>query len=159
MLIHLLKIVCSRRTLSLLFPRWQDSIGYIQTVYNEGNGRKASNNSKGSLMAGVGYAGALINGPAASALAFLGMPFQGRYSGRNLTKKRKVSEVCSFSHLNRTLDIRAEVKFVNPDEAKRLVSEDGYTILDIRDKTQYERAHIKSCYHVPLFIENNDSDL
>lgn len=54
--------------------------------------------------------------------------------------------------------IRAEVNFVNGEEAKKLVSEDGYVILDIRDKTQYERAHIKSCHHVPLFIENKDND-
>ncbi|KAJ0988136.1 hypothetical protein J5N97_006492 [Dioscorea zingiberensis] len=59
----------------------------------------------------------------------------------------------------RILLVRAEVKFVNADEAKRLVSEDGYTIVDVRDKTQYDRAHIKSCYHVPLFIENQDNDL
>ncbi|XP_057867525.2 rhodanese-like domain-containing protein 9, chloroplastic isoform X2 [Cryptomeria japonica] len=110
-------------------------------------------------MVGVGYVCALVDGPAASSNAFLGTPFQCRFSGRNLTKKQKLSEASRFSHLNRTLDIRAEVKFVNPDEAKKLVTEEGYTILDIRDKTQYDRAHIKSCYHAPLFIENNDSDL
>ncbi|KAK9124981.1 hypothetical protein Scep_013827 [Stephania cephalantha] len=54
--------------------------------------------------------------------------------------------------------IRAEVNYVNADEAKKLVGADGYVVLDIRDKSQYERAHIKSCYHVPLFIENNDND-
>ena len=55
--------------------------------------------------------------------------------------------------------VRADVNFVNAGEAKRLVSEEGYTILDVRDRTQYERAHIKSSYHVPLFIENQDNDL
>ncbi|OAY77156.1 Rhodanese-like domain-containing protein 9, chloroplastic [Ananas comosus] len=55
--------------------------------------------------------------------------------------------------------IRAEVNFVSGDEAKRLVDEEGYTVLDVRDKTQFDRAHIKSCHHVPLFIENNDNDL
>ncbi|KAK9154603.1 hypothetical protein Sjap_002083 [Stephania japonica] len=54
--------------------------------------------------------------------------------------------------------IRAEVNYVNADEAKKLVNAEGYVVLDIRDKSQYERAHIKSCYHVPLFIENNDND-
>lgn len=54
--------------------------------------------------------------------------------------------------------MRAEVDFVNPDEAKKLVTDEGYVVLDVRDKTQYERAHIKSCYHVPLFIENQDND-
>lgn len=58
----------------------------------------------------------------------------------------------------RNFGIRAEVNFVNPDEAKKLVTDEGYAVLDVRDKTQYERAHIKSCYHVPLFIENQDSD-
>ena len=48
--------------------------------------------------------------------------------------------------------------FVNPDEAKKLVTDEGYVVLDVRDRTQYERAHIKSCYHVPLFIENQDND-
>lgn len=54
--------------------------------------------------------------------------------------------------------IRSEVNFVNADEAKRLVTEEGYTVVDVRDRTQFERAHIKSCSHVPLFIENNDND-
>lgn len=55
--------------------------------------------------------------------------------------------------------VRAEVRFVNAEEAKRLVAEEGFTILDVRDRTQYERAHIKSCYHVPFFVENKDNDL
>ncbi|MQL72021.1 hypothetical protein Taro_004348, partial [Colocasia esculenta] len=59
----------------------------------------------------------------------------------------------------RCLLVRAEVNFVSADEAKRLVDEEGYAILDVRDKTQYDRAHIKTCYHVPLFVENNDNDL
>lgn len=48
---------------------------------------------------------------------------------------------------------------MNADEAKNLVAVEGYTVLDVRDKTQFERAHIKQCYHVPLFIENQDNDL
>ncbi|XP_016204933.1 rhodanese-like domain-containing protein 9, chloroplastic isoform X3 [Arachis ipaensis] len=56
------------------------------------------------------------------------------------------------------LTIKAEVKFVNAEQAKELVTVDGYTVLDVRDKTQFERAHIKSCYHVPLFVENQDND-
>ncbi|KAJ6741887.1 RHODANESE-LIKE DOMAIN-CONTAINING PROTEIN 9 CHLOROPLASTIC [Salix viminalis] len=58
----------------------------------------------------------------------------------------------------RNFGIRAEVDFVNSDEAKKLVTDEGYVVLDVRDRTQYERAHIKSCYHVPLFIENQDND-
>jgi rhodanese-related sulfurtransferase len=51
------------------------------------------------------------------------------------------------------------VSFVDGDEAKRLVTEEGYTVLDIRDRTQRERAHIKSSTHVPLFVENQDNDI
>ncbi|KAJ3693164.1 hypothetical protein LUZ60_008644 [Juncus effusus] len=63
------------------------------------------------------------------------------------------------SKRRRNLVIKAEIIFVNGDEAKKLVNEEGYKIIDVRDKTQFERAHIKSCYHIPLFIENNDNDL
>ncbi|RZC20647.1 Rhodanese-like domain-containing protein 9, chloroplastic isoform B [Glycine soja] len=54
--------------------------------------------------------------------------------------------------------IKAEVKYVNAEKAKELVEADGYTVLDVRDKNQFERAHIKSCSHVPLFVENKDND-
>lgn len=60
--------------------------------------------------------------------------------------------------LMRRFSIKAEVKFVNAEKAKELVEVDGYTVLDVRDKTQFERAHIKSCTHVPLFVENKDND-
>lgn len=58
----------------------------------------------------------------------------------------------------RSLTLKAEVKFVNAEQAKELISVDGYSVLDVRDITQFERAHIKSCYHVPLFVENKDND-
>ncbi|KAK8705288.1 hypothetical protein V6N13_048892 [Hibiscus sabdariffa] len=58
----------------------------------------------------------------------------------------------------RNLSIRAEVNFVNVEEAKQLVAAEGYAVVDVRDKSQFDRAHIKSCYHVPLFIENKDND-
>ncbi|KAL4309165.1 hypothetical protein GQ457_01G014090 [Hibiscus cannabinus] len=58
----------------------------------------------------------------------------------------------------RNLSIRAEVNYVNAEEAKKLVAVEGYAVVDIRDKSQFDRAHIKSCYHVPLFIENKDND-
>ncbi|KAL1818116.1 hypothetical protein DCAR_0522641 [Daucus carota subsp. sativus] len=57
----------------------------------------------------------------------------------------------------RTLYVKAEVDFVNAEEATKLVTQ-GYTVLDVRDRTQFERAHIKACKHVPLFIENKDND-
>ncbi|XP_010506034.1 PREDICTED: rhodanese-like domain-containing protein 9, chloroplastic [Camelina sativa] len=59
----------------------------------------------------------------------------------------------------RHLRIAAEVKFVNAEEAKKLIAEEGYSVVDVRDKTQFERAHIKSCSHVPLFIYNEDNDI
>ncbi|CAA0812710.1 Rhodanese-like domain-containing protein 9-chloroplastic [Striga hermonthica] len=59
----------------------------------------------------------------------------------------------------KNLVIKAEVNFVDSDEAKKLIAVEGYTVVDVRDRTQFERAHIKGCYHVPLFIENKDNDL
>ncbi|CAM8949131.1 unnamed protein product [Rhodiola kirilowii] len=59
----------------------------------------------------------------------------------------------------RSLRVVAEVNFVDADEGKELVAKDGYVVIDVRDKSQYERAHIKSSYHVPLFIENQDNDI
>ncbi|KAA0041142.1 hypothetical protein IC582_019481 [Cucumis melo] len=61
--------------------------------------------------------------------------------------------------LQRKVGIKAEINFVNAEEAKKLIAVDGYVIVDVRDKSQFDRAHIKSCYHVPLFIENQDNDL
>ncbi|GMP97137.1 hypothetical protein CsSME_00045510 [Camellia sinensis var. sinensis] len=74
------------------------------------------------------------------------------HRGQNMTGKLKPVG-------RRNLVIRAEVNYVNAEEAKELVAVEGYSILDVRDKRQYDRAHIKSCYHVPIFIENNDNDL
>lgn len=71
---------------------------------------------------------------------------------------RRLGKVSNKSCWKGTPIIRAEVKYVNGEEAKRLLDEEGYSVLDIRDKTQYDRAHIKSCRHIPLFIENNDND-
>ncbi|CAN1278214.1 Rhodanese-like domain-containing protein 9, chloroplastic [Linum perenne] len=58
-----------------------------------------------------------------------------------------------------TFGVRAEVNYVKADDAKKLIAEEGYAVVDVRDVRQFERAHIKSCYHVPLFIENKDNDI
>ena len=58
----------------------------------------------------------------------------------------------------RNLSIRAEVNFINAEEAKKLIAVEGCAVLDVRDKSQFGRAHIKLCYHAPLFIENKDND-
>lgn len=69
---------------------------------------------------------------------------------------RKVS---GKSICRRNLKIRADVNYVNAEEAKNLIAVERYAVLDVRDNSQYNRAHIKSSYHVPLFIENQDNDL
>ncbi|KAL9265269.1 Rhodanese-like domain-containing protein [Drosera capensis] len=56
------------------------------------------------------------------------------------------------------LRVSAEINYVNADEAKQLLEVEGFMVVDVRDKSQFERAHIKSCYHAPLFIENKDND-
>ncbi|EYU39913.1 hypothetical protein ABFS82_10G169800 [Erythranthe guttata] len=69
--------------------------------------------------------------------------------GRKLTGKQ---------FKTRSLAIRAEVDFVDSEEAKKLIAVEGYAVVDVRDRIQFERSHIKDCYHVPLFIENKDND-
>lgn len=59
----------------------------------------------------------------------------------------------------RNLEIKAAVNYVSAEEAKELIAVDGFTVLDVRDVRQFDRAHIKSCHHIPLFIENKDNDL
>ncbi|XP_027069334.1 rhodanese-like domain-containing protein 9, chloroplastic [Coffea eugenioides] len=59
----------------------------------------------------------------------------------------------------RPLSVRAEVNYVNAEDAKKLVAADGYALVDVRDKVQFERAHIKDSYHIPLFTLNNDNDI
>ncbi|KAF5473341.1 hypothetical protein F2P56_009959, partial [Juglans regia] len=92
----------------------------------------------------------------------------GFSSALSSTRSFRTSCLVSETHIGRTmpgkllhrknLNIKAEVSYVNAEEAKKLISVEEYTILDVRDKSQYDRAHIKSCYHVPLFIENQDND-
>lgn len=117
----------------------------------------ASKNKKGTI-ARFRCSGGLINSSTMSSLAFSGAPVQWRLFRKSSRKRKEPLKGCNLACLNRTMDIRAEVNYVSPKEAKRLITEEGYTILDVRDKTQFDRAHIKSCYHVPIFIENNDGD-
>ncbi|CAI9301307.1 unnamed protein product [Lactuca saligna] len=74
------------------------------------------------------------------------------------TLSLRFNRVNTTRPLRRSLRINAEIDYINPEEAKRLVAEEGYSIVDVRDRIQFERAHIKSCNHVPLFIENKDND-
>ncbi|KAI3507621.1 hypothetical protein L1887_22610 [Cichorium endivia] len=66
--------------------------------------------------------------------------------------------ITTTRNIRRSLKISAEIDYINAEEAKRLIAEEGYSIVDVRDRIQYERAHIRSCNHVPLFIENQDMD-
>ncbi|KAL8261689.1 hypothetical protein R6Q59_025738 [Mikania micrantha] len=77
----------------------------------------------------------------------ISLRFNNAHGGRTSTIFRK------------SLRINAEISYVNAEEAKKLVSEEGYSIVDVRDRIQYERAHIKPCSHVPLFVENKDNDI
>jgi len=54
--------------------------------------------------------------------------------------------------------VSAGVQYVDADEAKQMVSNDGYKIIDIRDASQYDRSHITKSDHIPLFIANEDGD-
>lgn len=54
--------------------------------------------------------------------------------------------------------VSAGVQYVDAEEAKQMVSTEGYTIIDIRDGSQYDRSHITKSDHIPLFIANEDSD-
>ncbi|OWM78952.1 rhodanese-like domain-containing protein 9, chloroplastic [Punica granatum] len=94
---------------------------------------------------------------AASCCSILSFKSNSRTSWLVLDAHRGAN-VLGKSLKRRSLQIRAEINYVNAEEAKNLTAVEGYAILDIRDKTQYERAHIKQCYHVPLFIENQDND-
>nr|CAB3453003.1 unnamed protein product [Digitaria exilis] len=66
-----------------------------------------------------------------------------KLAGVSLSPRRRRRTSCAAAAA-----VRAEVSFVDADEAKRLVAEEGYTVLDIRDRTQRERAYIKSSTHL-----------
>ncbi|KAF5474075.1 hypothetical protein F2P56_006012 [Juglans regia] len=92
----------------------------------------------------------------------------GFSSALSATRNFQTSWLASETHSGRTmpgklnhrknLNVKAEVNYVDAEEAKKLIAVEEYAILDVRDKSQYDRAHIKSCSHVPLFIENKDGD-
>jgi len=55
-------------------------------------------------------------------------------------------------------EARAGVQYLDANEAKKVVTEEGYNIIDIRDASQYDRSHITKSVHVPLFIANEGTD-
>ncbi|ESR43067.1 hypothetical protein CICLE_v10012632mg [Citrus x clementina] len=98
-------------------------------------------------MAGIGASCSFL--PSRSKLRTTWLQFE-THPGRKVSGK----SIC-----RRNLKIRADVNYVNAEEAKNLIAVERYAVLDVRDNSQYNRAHIKSSYHVPLFIENQDNDL
>ncbi|KAG2686973.1 hypothetical protein I3760_09G031800 [Carya illinoinensis] len=93
-------------------------------------------------------------------LNFLGLSVYNLLSYSAIESEReariKLLEWQALGFLRRSLP--PEVNYVDAEEAKKLIAVEEYAILDVRDKSQYDRAHIKSCRHVPLFIENKDGD-
>ncbi|KAK6941902.1 Rhodanese-like domain [Dillenia turbinata] len=87
------------------------------------------------------------------------MCFSNYSSSWLIYQKSQAGRMPGKNHHQRNLLVKAEVSYVNAEDAKKLVAVEGYSIVDVRDKSQFDRAHITSCYHVPLFIENKDNDL
>ncbi|GBG72996.1 hypothetical protein CBR_g12715 [Chara braunii] len=82
-------------------------------------------------------------------------------SGRRRTAlvtdvRRPSPRVCAANNVPAAA--AADVAFVTPEEARALVIEEGYTVIDVRDNTQFERSHLRDSVHVPLFVENRDMD-
>ncbi|GAB2295498.1 Rhodanese-like domain-containing protein 9, chloroplastic [Dionaea muscipula] len=100
-------------------------------------------------MAATGYCTALCSKSNFQTSCLL--VFQTDHHGRNAPATK------SLRRRSFTI-IRAEIKYVNANEAKELLAVEGFSVVDVRDKTQFSRAHIKSSYHAPLFIENQDND-
>ena len=82
--------------------------------------------------------------------------FRPALGGLRRTIQRKAT-ICK-PYAKKGFLVRADVNYVNAEEAKRLVGEENFSVLDVRDKSQYERSHIQSSYHIPLFVENKDND-
>lgn len=80
-----------------------------------------------------------------------------RWSGVHLRSfQRHLGTRSSLSEASQVT--RAGVQYVDAEEAKQMASEGGYQIIDIRDASQYDRAHITNSTHVPLFIANEAMD-
>ncbi|XP_002975300.2 rhodanese-like domain-containing protein 9, chloroplastic [Selaginella moellendorffii] len=87
----------------------------------------------------------------------------GCSSSRGYTRARSMKWRRSSNYLARaatsTAIVAAGIKYVDGEEAKKLVTEEGYSVVDVRDKSQFDRAHIKPSTHVPLFTVNTDGDI
>jgi rhodanese-related sulfurtransferase len=49
-----------------------------------------------------------------------------------------------------TFVIMANIKRVSPDEAKKLIDEEGYLYLDVRSEPEYAAGHPQGAHNVPL---------
>lgn len=56
------------------------------------------------------------------------------------------------------LKVLSKIEYTTPSKVADLV-EAGYTIVDVRDETQFGRAHLKDSVHIPLFTEDTSTDL
>ncbi|KAG0498310.1 hypothetical protein HPP92_002607 [Vanilla planifolia] len=88
-------------------------------------------------------------------MAILGLP---AFFSPPESRSRSRAHLVSRSRRKVVPIVRAEVRYVSGEEAKKLVEEEGYVVLDVRDGKQYGQSHIKSSRHIPLFVENNDND-
>ena len=76
-----------------------------------------------------------------------------RVSSRKIQSSRLGQRAGSFQV------VRAGIESFSVSEAVKAVNEDGYKVLDVRDKLQHDRARIVGSVHVPLFVENTDNDI
>jgi len=56
------------------------------------------------------------------------------------------------------LGVRAKIDYVPAAKVEKLVLEDGYTLVDIRDSIQYDRSHFKNSEYIPLYVPDNGTD-
>ncbi|KQJ89622.2 hypothetical protein BRADI_4g27040v3 [Brachypodium distachyon] len=131
------------------FPLSRSLLQQIHSIFFLERTEKGKKKNQEGKMAVLGLSTAFFSPPRGSWIAV--RLRQGGAAGRSLWLRR--------SGAASAVAARAEVSFVDGDEAKRLVAEEGYTVLDVRDRRQYERAHVKASAHVPLFIENDDNDI
>ncbi|GBG68615.1 hypothetical protein CBR_g3156 [Chara braunii] len=75
------------------------------------------------------------------------------------TRERRLSAARSSLQDAQQLVQSGAVQSQWPAAARPMLSEGGCRLLDVRPAWEYERAHLKSSLHVPLFIEDTDTSL
>lgn len=72
---------------------------------------------------------------------------------------RLASRSASVRATRGSVGVRAETQYLTTAEEAKSLIDQGYTVLDVRDPTQYVRSHVSGSVHVPFFIVNEDQDL